>query len=259
MTKVVTVDTSKTVAINTESPTKIVTVDVPNIVTIETGGPTKIVNVAAEGPQGPVGSQGPQGPAGPSINTGSFATTGSNIFTGTQYVLSDIRVSSGNKIYTENISGIVPQPGISSYSDPITQLTSQGDFNGETIKGAAGENLESGQLIYLYTDGLWYKTNATPDGTKGNASATSLLGIVVSNGSIPIMQNDIFTILLQGNIYTNQIVGGEAPGSSLWIDTNIGNMRNSAPASSGNVIRQVGHILTTHVIRFNPDNYYSIV
>jgi hypothetical protein len=217
---------------------------------------TDIVYVATPGPQGPQGIQGPSGSAGPSVNTGSFATTGSNIFYGNQTVAANIIVTGNNKIYIEN-GASVPSPGISSYSDPITQLTSQGDFSGETIKGVAGENLESGQLIYLYTDGLWYKTNATPDGTNGSASATSLLGIVITTS--PINTNDNIVVLLQGNVYTNQITGGEAPGSPLWINTNVGSMRNSAPAASGNIRRQVGHILTFHVVRFNPDNYYSIV
>jgi hypothetical protein len=84
--------------------------------------------------------------------------------------------------------------------------------------------------------------------------ATSI--IITTN---PINTSDNIVILLQGNVYTNQIVGGEAPGSPLWIDTTAGFMRNSAPASSGNVVRQIGHILASHVIRFNPDNYYSIV
>jgi hypothetical protein len=36
-------------------------------------------------------------------------------------------------------------------------------------------------------------------------------------------------------------------------------MRDTAPTSTGNVVRQVGHIIASHIVRFTPDNYYSIV
>ena len=42
---------------------------------------TQIIQINTSGPQGPAGPAGPQGPAGiGSIDTGSFATTGSNVF-----------------------------------------------------------------------------------------------------------------------------------------------------------------------------------
>jgi hypothetical protein len=249
---------------------------------------TDVVQVATQGPQGPTGPQGPQGPVGSifpytgsAAITGSltvtgsvratsftgslqwnnlidipvFATTGSNTFNGTQTINSNLIISEGSKVYING--GAIPSPGISSYSDPITQLTTQGDYSGETIKGVAGEGLEPGQLIYLYTDGLWYKANASPDNTNGNPSATSLLGIIITGN--PVNTNDNIVVLLQGNVYTNQITGGEAPGSPLWIDITAGSVRNSKPNSTNNIVRQVGHVLTTHVLRFNPDNYYSIV
>jgi hypothetical protein len=142
---------------------------------------------------------------------------------------------------------------VSSYSDPITQLNDQGQYSGETIKGVAGENLQLGQLIYLFTDGLWYQAIASGS----QAAATSLLGIHV--GAQPATPSDNITVLLRGNAYTDKILGSEASGIPVWISTTAGSMRDSAPMSSGDFVRQVGHILATHVLRFAPDNYYSIV
>jgi hypothetical protein len=252
---------------------------------------TNIVQVTTVGPIGPTGPQGPTGPSGSTfpytgsatitgslvvtgsvratsftgsllgtasyalntnINTSNFATLGSNTFNGAQTINSDLKVSDGSRIYV-NGGNSIPSPGVSSYSDPITQLTDQGQYSGETIKGVAGESLQLGQLIYLFTDGLWYQAIASGS----QSAATSLLGILV--GAQQAAPSDNITVLLRGNAYTDKILGSEAPGIPVWISTTAGSMRDSAPISSGDFVRQIGHILTTHVLRFNPDNYYSIV
>lgn len=57
------------------------------IVTVSNQTPT-VITITTPGPQGP------QGPAGSgSIDTGSFATTGSNIFEGSQTVNGDISIT----------------------------------------------------------------------------------------------------------------------------------------------------------------------
>jgi hypothetical protein len=186
------------------------------------------------------------------INTSNFATLGSNTFGGAQTINSDLKVSEGSRIYVDGGNSI-PSPGISSYSDPTTQLTDQGQYSGETIKGVAGENLELGQLIYLYTDGSWYKAVASGS----QEAATSLLGILV--GSMPATPTENITVLLRGNTYTNKSLGSEASGIPMWISVTAGSIRDSAPTTQGQFVRQVGYMLAYHVVRFNPDNYYSIV
>ena len=186
------------------------------------------------------------------IVTGSATITGTSNFGGNQTISADIIVSTGNKIYIANEIGLTPTAGISSYSDPITQITSQGNFNGETIKGTAGENLEPGQIVYLNTDGLWYKANATSD----DFSASNLLGITVTEN--PITQNDVITVLLQGHIYTTSVDTTDVPGKPIWLRAAAGQMTVTKPSGTGNVIRQVGHVLANNAIRFNPDNYYFV-
>jgi hypothetical protein len=57
---------------------------------------TNVVKINTPGPQGPVGPQGPPGAAGG--DTGSFATTGSNIFRGNQTITGSIIFNSGSQI-----------------------------------------------------------------------------------------------------------------------------------------------------------------
>jgi hypothetical protein len=169
----------------------------------------------------------------------------------------DLIISDGYKIYIS--SPATPSAGISSYSKPISQLTVVGAYSGETIKGFAGQRLYPGELIYLYTDGLWYKADATPDSTNGPSSATSLLGMLV--GSVTAEINDNIVVLLQGMVYTDSIVYSipPEPGVPLWAGTTPGTIEISEPSTSGNVVRQVGRTITSNVIRFAPDNYFSII
>lgn len=198
-------------------------------------------------------------------NTGSFSGSFTGHLIGTADVADvansvttlnqDLIVSEGYKIYIN--SPAAPSAGISSYSDPISQLTSIGQYSGDTIKGTAGDSLNPGQLIYLNTDGLWYLADATPDATNGSKSAINLLGILV--GNTPASTNDNIVVLLQGNVYTDQVTGGTGNGRPLWVSVTAGRIVNAAPASTNNVVRQVGHMLDTNIIRFSPDNYFSIV
>jgi hypothetical protein len=70
---------------------------------------TNVVKINTPGPQGPVGPQGPPGAAGG--DTGSFATTGSNIFRGNQTITGSIIFNSGSQItstyYGNNYPGYI--------------------------------------------------------------------------------------------------------------------------------------------------------
>ena len=84
-----------------------------NRVVIKDNTNQKLVQVISFGPQGIQGSTGPQGPQGPGIDTGSFATTGSNVFIGDQTITGSLLVS-GSSTFT-NIG-----PAIFSGSVEIT-------------------------------------------------------------------------------------------------------------------------------------------
>lgn len=77
-----------TTSVTISGTTNTVTVvDTPNNVNISTTQPvTNTVTIAIPGPQGPVG-------VGVSIDTGSFATTGSNAFIGNQNIQGDLTIS----------------------------------------------------------------------------------------------------------------------------------------------------------------------
>jgi hypothetical protein len=200
------------------------------------------------------------------LGTSSFATSSSRavsasfaqnalIASSVNTLNQDLIISEGYKIYIS--SSATPSAGISSYSDPINQIIDNGQYSGETIRGVAGQRLLPGELIYLYVDGLWYKADATPDSTNGASSVTSLLGMLV--GSDIAEESNGIVVLLQGIIFTNAISGIPNPGVPLWVSTTPGAIQLSESNSTDNVVRQVGRAITSNVIRFAPDNYFSIV
>jgi hypothetical protein len=68
-----------------------------------------------------VNTPGPQGPQGPSINTSSFATTGSNIFIGNQSITGSLNILGSSYINNRPVSyGLFAQTGSSL---PITNTT----------------------------------------------------------------------------------------------------------------------------------------
>ena len=80
-------------------------------------------------------------------------------------------------------------------------------------------------------------------------------------GSVTAEINDNIVVLLQGMVYTDSIVYSipPEPGVPLWAGTTPGTIEISEPSTSGNVVRQVGRTITSNVIRFAPDNYFSII
>lgn len=82
-----------TTSVTISGTTNTVTVvDTPNNVNVSTTQPvTSTVTIAIPGPQGPAGG-------GANINTGSFATTGSNGFIGNQSIQGDLLISGSNNV-----------------------------------------------------------------------------------------------------------------------------------------------------------------
>ncbi len=105
------------VCVDNQSGNSVTVNTVYNTVNVIPDQNSTIVEVITPGPQGPQGEQGPPGPSG-SIDTGSFATTGSNQFNGNQIITGSLIISgsstltnigpaifSGSLIVTEGITG----------------------------------------------------------------------------------------------------------------------------------------------------------
>jgi hypothetical protein len=145
--------------------------------------------------------------------------------------------------------------GIASITDQSTINSDWGGnlrYNGQVLANAtAGETFSAGQLLYLRDNGKWLKADASAVG-----ASTPLLGIALTDGTT----DDVCAVLLDGIIITNYHTqaGNATPGLPLYIDTTTGDITETAPSGTGDIVRLVGHNLydTTSgvIIRFQPDN-----
>ena len=143
-----------------------------------------------------------------------------------------------------------------------TQFGTGNKWHGESVRGVfggSGYNSDFGMLVYYrYTTRRWIKADATAVG----ATSTSLLGICLTTNSV---EGEAITVLLHGFYGTQD---GEwttsltNEGEPLYIDTTAGYVTSTAPGSSGNVVRIIGHTYTVSdpwVVRFNPDNFWLVI
>ena len=122
---------------------------------------------------------------------------------------------------------------------PTTLLTSNGSYGETTTLGAVGAATQF-SVYYWTSSSTWAKTFA-------NSAATS-------KGFIAMARQTNFSgsMLVRGYVYNsswNWTVGGvlylQAAGAS-------GLITQTAPASSGNIVRVVGYAITADLIYFNP-------
>ena len=107
----------------------------------------------------------------------------------------------------------------------------------------AGEALSAGDLCYLSTDGMMWKADASAEST-----SITLLAIATET----ISANATGTFLLFGSYTTSGLTAGDI----MYVSETAGAMTNTAPSTSGSVVRIVGYALSTTVLFFNPDNSY---
>jgi hypothetical protein len=156
----------------------------------------------------------------------------------------------------------LPIPTLDAFSDatPATPITQ--NFSGEQIgaDNLVDAGVSIGNLVYLNSDGFWYKTNQT------SASSSYMLGICLEND--PSKE----TILTEGNIgFTTAsvansplVTGTNFYGVPIYISGSNGAMSTDKPTSG--IVRIVGHAFynsTTNpsnwIMKFRPSNdWYEI-
>jgi len=142
------------------------------------------------------------------------------------------------------------------FSEETTNLYVSGDILSNQTAGEPG--ILASHLVYLETDGKWYTASATSVG-----EVDRFLGIALNSASL----NDALDVLIDGiiNYNTNaaqhaQLTSGAEAGAPIYASTTSGVVTETAPSSSGNVVKVVGHnisgngILDTAVVRFEPEN-----
>jgi hypothetical protein len=130
---------------------------------------------------------------------------------------------------------------------PTTDLTANGPYT-ETF--VAGENLTALDLVYLKSDGKWWKSDADAVSTSGG-----LLGIAMNAATA----NATASVQLHGS-FVRKDAWTWTHGDILYVSTNPGEITATAPVGSGDVVRVVGTAVSQDVIYFTPSpNHYTLV
>jgi hypothetical protein len=117
---------------------------------------------------------------------------------------------------------------------------------GEGIKttGVAGEALTTGSVVYLKTDGKYYKASASFSIGSGSPA------IGISLGSINSLATG--SILLSGTMRYDSWSWGTT-GSLLYVAGATGSLTTTAPATSGYNVQIMGVVVNTTTILLNPN------
>ena len=206
--------------------------------------------------------------------TGSLGVTGPLDITGSLDVNGNIGVSdeiadtkagnlkwqAGTTFYAgtddikNNISSIVDS-GVTSVNNYNTLSGWVDDirYNGLVLTAVvytSAGSVTRGQLVAMRNNGTWELADAN------TSNSTLLLGIALSDaiadGEFQVLLNGIYS-----TTYHNQ-TGIITPGYPLYISTTAGNVTETAPSSSGDYVRLIGHNIVQgaghEIIRFAPDN-----
>jgi len=112
---------------------------------------------------------------------------------------------------------------------------------GETF--TAGENLVSGNLCYLKSDGKFWKADASADTTADKMLALCIEAINAdADGSF----------LVQGKYTTT----GLTAGAIQYVSETAGEITETIPTASGSIVRIVGYALSTTILYVYIDNTY---
>jgi hypothetical protein len=119
-------------------------------------------------------------------------------------------------------------------------------YNGEIVKFGTG-SLTAGQLYYLNSSGVWTFANAT-----AAASSTGMLGIAV--GASPTADGLLVRGYAVSTLYT------QTTGSIIYIATTGGNLTETAPSTSTQVVRVVGYKTSlANTIYISPDPTWLVL
>ena len=131
------------------------------------------------------------------------------------------------------------------------KVATNGEYDGEVIEGTAGENLTRGQVVYLKSDGKYWKA-------KGDAAATMPAIGLVTNTTVATDATGLF--LLRG-LFRYSIWTFATPGEQLYVSgATAGLITSTKPVGSGKQVQVVGWVTTSEDnIFFNPDGHVLVL
>ena len=129
--------------------------------------------------------------------------------------------------------------------DTTPQLGGALDLNakGITEEFTAGEAVADNDLCYLKSDGKFWKADA-------DAAATADGMLAIATATISADATGTFLV------FGRKTTSGLTAGSTYYVSTTLGAITATAPSATGDIVRIVGHALSTTVLFFNPDQTY---
>lgn len=122
---------------------------------------------------------------------------------------------------------------------------------GRIHPGVAGEALSFGQLVYLKSDGKWWKTNASAE-----ATAKGMLRVVASAS----IEEDATGNFAMPGVYVRDDSWNWTVGVTLFVyDDTAGGLTETAPFDSGDIVRVAGYAQAANIVFFNPSaDWYEV-
>jgi hypothetical protein len=150
--------------------------------------------------------------------------------------IDDLSVSQVRTLLDVETTGMVslnPAPSDHSYSGVVATLV-------------AGENITSGQICYLKSDGFVWLAQANSVSTSGGSL------VLLATGAVSASSEGVF--LLKG-FFQDVSVYNMTPCVPQYISaTTAGAIVETPPGTETNVVRIVGYAKTSDIIYFDPDN-----
>jgi hypothetical protein len=112
----------------------------------------------------------------------------------------------------------------------------------------AGEALEPGDIVYIATDGKWYKADAS-----GATTSNSIIGYANETKAL----DEAIDVILRGIITDG--TWSWTIGGSLYLSTTEGTLSQTAPTGTDDVVATLGWAISADKIYFNPDNNRIVI
>jgi len=138
------------------------------------------------------------------------------------------------------IVGTTDTQTLSGKTVQLTILPADHSFSGETIIDTVGENVTLWNVLYLKSDGSYWKADAD--------AATTMPGVVLCTGNANAGQAG--PLLVRG--FARDDTWTWTVGGLIYVDTTAGSLTQTAPSATGDQVQILGYAKTADVIFFNP-------
>jgi hypothetical protein len=119
-----------------------------------------------------------------------------------------------------------------------------GQYNGKTVVGQAGETLAFGDLIRQHTDGKYYKTDADSLITMDRYCRLSCAAIAA----------DAYGVMLVEGYICESDWSFATVGGALFASATTGAMTQTAPSGDEDLVQTVGKLENADIVYFDPEH-----